>query len=84
MLEYSFLGENFMVRIRLSRRGKKKKPFYRVVVTDIRKKRDGAPIDELGTYNPLTKELKLDKQKIEEWIKKGAKPSETIASLLRK
>jgi len=73
-----------MVRIRLSRRGKKKKPFYRVVVTDIRKKRDGAPIDELGTYNPLTKELKLDKQKIEEWIKKGAKPSETIASLLRK
>ncbi|MBI3308008.1 MAG: 30S ribosomal protein S16 [Candidatus Melainabacteria bacterium] len=73
-----------MVRIRLSRRGKKKSPFYRVVVTDIRKKRDGAPIDELGTYNPLTKELKLDKQKIEEWIKKGAKPSETIASLLRK
>ncbi|MBI1857965.1 MAG: 30S ribosomal protein S16 [Candidatus Melainabacteria bacterium] len=73
-----------MVRIRLSRRGKKKSPFYRVVVTDIRKKRDGAPIDELGTYNPLTKELKLDKQKIEEWIKKGAKPSETITSLLRK
>lgn len=73
-----------MVRIRLSRRGKKKSPFYRIVVTDKRTKRDGAPIEELGTYNPKTKELKLNKTKAEEWIKNGALPSETVAVLLKK
>ena len=73
-----------MVRIRLSRRGKKKKPFYRIVVTDIRTKRDGAPIDELGTYDPISKALKLDKVKAESWIKKGALPTETVISLLKK
>ena len=73
-----------MVRIRLSRRGKKKAPFYRIVVTDIRTKRDGAPIEEIGTYNPKTKDLKLDKNKAEEWIKKGAKPTETVLSFLKK
>ena len=73
-----------MVRIRLSRRGKKKSPFYRIVVTDIRNKRDGAPIEEIGTYNPKTKELKLDKAKAESWIKKGAQPTGTIKSLLKK
>ncbi len=73
-----------MVRIRLSRRGKKKAPFYRIVVTDKRTKRDGLPIEEIGTYNPKTKELKLDKTKAEEWIKKGAKPTETVLTLLKK
>ncbi len=73
-----------MVRIRLSRRGKKKAPFYRIVVTDKRTKRDGAPIEEIGTYNPKTKELKIDKSKAEVWIKKGAIPTETIVSLLKK
>ena len=73
-----------MVRIRLSRRGKKKAPFYRIVVTDKRTQRDGAPIEQIGTYNPKTKELKLDKSKAEAWIKKGAKPTETILSLLKK
>ena len=73
-----------MVRIRLSRRGKKKAPFYRIVVTDKRTKRDGLPIEEIGTYNPKTKELKLDKTKAEEWIKKGAKPTDTVTSLLKK
>ncbi len=73
-----------MVRIRLSRRGKKKAPFYRIVVTDKRTKRDGAPIEEIGTYNPKTKELKIDKSKAETWIKKGAIPTETITSLLKK
>ena len=73
-----------MVRIRLSRRGKKKRPFYRIVVTDIRTKRDGSPIDQIGTYDPLSKSLKLDKEKAESWIKKGAKPTETVLSLLKK
>ncbi|OGI18913.1 MAG: 30S ribosomal protein S16 [Candidatus Melainabacteria bacterium RIFCSPHIGHO2_02_FULL_34_12] len=73
-----------MVRIRLSRRGKKKSPFYRIVVTDIRNKRDGAPIEEIGTYNPMTKELKLDKEKAQSWIKKGAIPTETVSTLLKR
>ena len=73
-----------MVRIRLSRRGKKKNPFYRIVVTDKRTQRDGAPIEEIGTYNPKTKELKVDKTKAESWIKKGAIPTETVLTLLKK
>ncbi len=73
-----------MVRIRLSRRGKKKRPFYRIVVTDIRTKRDGAPIEQIGTYDPLSKSLKIDKEKAESWIKKGAKPTATVLSLLKK
>lgn len=73
-----------MVRIRLSRRGKKKRPFYRIVVTDIRTKRDGSPIEEIGTYDPLSKNLKIDKEKAELWIKKGAKPTATVVSLLKK
>ena len=73
-----------MVRIRLSRRGKKGAPFYRIVVTDIETKRDGVPIEQIGTYNPTTKALKLDKTRAEEWIKKGAKPTCTVLSLLKK
>ncbi len=73
-----------MLRIRLSRRGKKKSPFYRIVVTDIRKKRSGAPLEEIGTYDPRTKALKLDKDKAQEWIKKGAQPTETLKTLLKK
>lgn len=73
-----------MIRIRLSRKGKKKKPFYRIVVTDKRTQRDGLPIEEIGTYDPIKKALKINKQKVEEWIKKGAQPTETIKSLLKK
>lgn len=73
-----------MVRIRLSRKGRKKSPFYRIVVTDIRKKRDGAPIEEIGTYNPRTKELKLDKSKAQEWINKGAIPTDTVGVLIKR
>ena len=73
-----------MIRIRLTRKGKKKAPFYRIVVTDKRTKRDGKPIEEIGTYNPKTKELLLDKNKADSWIKKGAQPTETVTSLLKK
>ncbi len=73
-----------MVRIRLSRKGKKGVPFYRIVITDMRKKRNCAPIEEIGTYNPKTKQLILNKEKAEAWIKKGAIPTDTIKALLKK
>ena len=71
-----------MVRIRLKRQGRKKRPFYRVVVTDIRNRRDGKPIEELGYYNPISKELKLNKKLAQEWMAKGALPSETALRLI--
>lgn len=62
------------VKIRLMRIGAKKRPFYRVVAVDERKKRSGEYLDLLGTFNPLTnpKEIKLDQKKVDEWVKKGA------------
>lgn len=73
-----------MVKIRLKRLGRKKRPFYRIVVTDIRNRRDGAPLQELGYYNPIDKQLKLDKKTALEWIAKGAIPSETAKRLIDK
>lgn len=73
-----------MVKIRLKRIGAKKAPHYRVVVTDSRSRRDGMPIEEVGYYNPRSKELKLKKEAIEQWIRNGAQASETVQSLLRK
>lgn len=71
-----------MVKIRLKRVGRKKRPFYRVVVTDIRNRRDGAPIEELGYYDPMRKLLKLDKSKAKAWMAKGAEPSGTAKRLI--
>jgi small subunit ribosomal protein S16 len=73
-----------MVKIRLKRQGRKHRPFYRIVVTDIRNRRDGAPLSELGYYNPISKELKLDKQAALDWISKGAQPSDTAKKLIEK
>ena len=73
-----------MVKIRLKRLGRKKRAFYRVVVTDIRNRRDGAPICELGFYDPMQKQLKLDKAGALAWIAKGAQPSETVKYLIGK
>ena len=74
------------VKIRLTRMGDKKSPFYRVVVTDSRKARDGAYIEKLGTFNPLTNpaEVKLDVEKTKKWIANGAQPTETARTLLVK
>lgn len=72
-----------MVKIRLKRLGYKKNPTYRIVVIDSREKRQGAPIEELGHYNPKTKEMKLNKVSAENWIKKGAKVSETVTYLIK-
>ena len=75
-----------MVKIRLQRQGKKKAPFYHIVVADSRSPRDGKIIEQLGTYDPMTEPstIKLDKEKIENWIKNGAKPTETVKKLIEK
>ena len=74
------------VKIRLTRLGDKKSPFYRVIVADSRSPRDGKFIEILGTYNPLTiaAEIKIDNDKAKEWIKNGAHPTDTARDLLVK
>jgi len=73
------------VKIRLARYGAKKKPFYRVVVTDSRFPRDGRFLEVVGTYDPRNKAtgLNLKVQAIQEWITRGAEPSDTVRKLLR-
>lgn len=74
------------LKIRLTRLGDKKTPFYRVVVADSRSPRDGKFVEILGTYNPLTNpaEIKLNTEKAAEWLKNGAQPTETARELLVK
>ena len=72
------------VAIRFSRQGKKKSPFYRIVATDKRSARDGKFIELLGTYHPITKALKIDAEKYAKWLKVGAQPSGTLASIVRR
>lgn len=75
-----------MVKIRLMRMGSKKRPFYRLMAIDERKQRDGRPLQFLGTYDPRIEPpaVKLDLEGIEGWIGKGAQPSETVRSLMKK
>ena len=75
-----------MLSIRLSRFGKKKKPFYRVVVIERTRPRDGRFVEIVGTYDPLKKpaELKLDAGRIKHWLGRGAQPSDTVRSFLRR
>ena len=74
------------VKIRLTRLGSKKSPFYRIVVADSRFPRDGRFVEEIGYYNPLTEpaEIKVDADKAKTWIKNGAQPTDTVKSLLKK
>jgi small subunit ribosomal protein S16 len=72
------------VTIRMSRHGAKKKPFYRIVVSDQRFPRDGRYIEQVGTYDPRAEAIKLDHEKIASWIKKGAKPSQTVSELIKR
>lgn len=74
------------VKIRLTRFGAKKKPFYRVVVADSRMPRDGRFLEILGTYNPLRDpaEIRINSEKALSWLKKGAQPSVTVKNLLIK
>ena len=75
-----------MLKIRLRRMGAKKQPFYRLVVADSRAPRDGAFVEELGYYNPITEpaELKIDNDRVKEWMKNGAQPTDTVRGLLKK
>lgn len=75
-----------MVKIRLQRVGAKKAPFYHIVVADSRVARDGKIIEQIGTYDPMTKPstIVLDKEKADKWIKNGAKPTDTVRALIAK
>ena len=74
------------VKMRLTRMGDKKSPFYRIVVADSRKSRDGEYVDLVGTYNPLKtpEEVKIDVEKAKKWIANGAQPTDTVKALLQK
>jgi small subunit ribosomal protein S16 len=73
-----------MLAIRMRRTGSKKRPFYRVVVTEARTPREGSFIEVLGLYNPRSKPatVEIDKGRIEHWIKQGARPSDSVRTLL--
>ena len=73
------------VKIRLKRFGTKKRPYYRIVVTDSRNQRDGKALEEVGLYHPIEKEeeqVKLKEDRIKEWLSKGARPTPTVKRLL--
>ena len=74
------------VKIRLKRMGAKKAPFYRIVVADSRSPRDGRFIEEIGYYNPMEepKVVKVDADKAKDWISKGAQPTDTVKTLIKK
>ena len=74
------------VRIRLTRFGRKKKPFYRIIVADSEAKRDGKFLDIVGTYDPLMypAAIKIDNAKLQDWLGKGALPTATVKSLIKK
>ena len=75
-----------MVKIRLRREGSKDRPYYRIVVADQRARREGAFIELIGTHDPLKEEggTQIDLEKADEWIGKGAQPSDTVRSLIKK
>ncbi|WP_045211945.1 30S ribosomal protein S16 [Desulfonatronovibrio magnus] len=74
------------LKIRLTRMGSKKKPFYRVVALDSATRRDGRALEYLGYYNPMKEpaEVNIDMERVQVWIDQGAKPSNTVKSLLKK
>lgn len=74
------------VRLRLTRKGAKKKPYYRLVVADSEAPRDGRFLDILGSYNPMKDpaEIKIDREKISKWLEKGASASESVMAILKK
>ena len=75
-----------MVKIRLRRMGAKKAPYYRVIVADSRKARDGRFIEEIGTYDPLAEPAKveIDMERANYWLSNGAQPTDTVRGLLKK
>lgn len=75
-----------MVKIRLRREGTKDRPYYRIIVADSRARREGAFIEQVGTYDPLKKgdTFQIDLAKVDEWVGKGAQPTETVSSMIKK
>lgn len=73
-----------MLKIKLSRTGKTHEPHYRIVVVEAKSKRDGKYVENLGHYSPLNKELVLDMVRFDDWKKKGAQPTTTVASLAKR
>lgn len=73
------------LKIRLTRMGSKKRPFYRIVALDSATRRDGRPLEYLGHYNPMVQpaEIKIDTEKLEKWTARGATPSDTVRSLIK-
>jgi small subunit ribosomal protein S16 len=76
-----------MVTIRLARGGAKKRPFYKIIVADRRRATNGKFIEHIGFYNPLATEkeekLRVDRERVQYWVSKGAKPTERVAALLK-
>jgi small subunit ribosomal protein S16 len=75
------------VKIRLKRFGTKQRPYYRIVVMDTKTPRDGRPIEEVGLYHPIEsedKQVRLEEERIKEWLKKGALPTTTVKKILNK
>lgn len=73
-----------MLKLRLKRAGRKGSPSYRLVIMEHTTRRDGRPIDEVGYYNPITKQSVFETLKIQKWLTNGAKPSQTVLNLLLK
>lgn len=73
-----------MLKLRLKRTGRKRSPSYKLVIMESTSRRDGRPIEELGYYDPLTKNYKFDVEKIQKWLSYGVKPTETVLGLLKK
>ena len=73
-----------MLKLRLKRNGRKRQPSYRLVIMENTNRRDGRPVDEVGYYNPITKESYLNEQKIKKWLNFGVQPTETVLQLLKK
>ena len=74
------------LKLRLTRMGSKKKPFYRIVAVDSASRRDGRALDYVGYYNPMTEpaDIKIDQEKVKAWMERGAQPTDTVRSLLKK
>ena len=73
-----------MLKLRLKRVGRKRSPSYRLVIMENTCRRDGRPIEEVGYYDPISKNYKFDKEKITKWLQYGVKPTETVLNLLKK
>lgn len=71
-----------MLKIRLSRTGKKHEPHYRIVVAEARSKRDGKQVDKIGHWHPKEKKLVIDKKAFTDWVSKGAQPTEAVKELV--